>query len=109
MARSRRRDPHKATAPERLADTLARLLRSSGISDRVKQVSVLERWSELVGPEIAAVTRPLSLAADGTLFVAAKSHAWMSELTLMEGDLLASVNRVTGDRPIRKMRWSLMR
>jgi predicted nucleic acid-binding Zn ribbon protein len=109
MAPFRRRDPHRATAPERLAESLTRFLRSSGISDRVKQMSVLEHWEELVGAEIARVTQPLSITADGTLFVAAKSHAWMSELTLMEADLLASLNRVTGDRPIRRMRWSIMR
>ncbi|MGQ0766761.1 MAG: DciA family protein [Gemmatimonadota bacterium] len=109
MASSRRRDPHKATAPERLADALSRYLRTTGITERVRQMSVLEQWEELVGPEIGSVTRALSITADGTLFAAAKSNAWMTELTLMEGELLASLNRVTGDRPIRRIRWSLAR
>jgi predicted nucleic acid-binding Zn ribbon protein len=95
--------------PERLGEALGRYLGSSGIGDRVKQTSVLISWPELVGPEIAAVTRAVSVSEDGTLFAVAKSHSWMHELTLMEADLLASINRVTGARPIRHIRWALMR
>ncbi|MEO6444539.1 MAG: DUF721 domain-containing protein [Gemmatimonadaceae bacterium] len=101
--------PNEPGSPERLADLLSKFLRKSGIDSRIKQNAVIEQWATLVGPELAAVTRPLSVTEDGTLFVAAKTHAWMSELTMMERDLLASVNRITGDRPIHKLRWSLMR
>ena len=62
-----------------------------------------------MGPEIAGATQALSITDDGTLFVAVRSHAWMSELTMMERELLASVNRITGDKPILKLRWTLMR
>ncbi len=101
--------PNANDSPERLADLLARFLKKSGIESRIKQSAVIDQWATLVGPELAAVTRPLSVSEDGTLFVSARSHAWMSELTMMERDLLASINRITGDRPIHKLRWSLMR
>jgi predicted nucleic acid-binding Zn ribbon protein len=94
---------------ERLADALSRYLRSSGIGDRVKQSEVIAAWADLVGPEVAAVTRAISVSEDGTLFAVARNHAWMHELTLMGGDLLSSINRVTGNRPIVKIRWALMR
>ena len=95
--------------PERLADSLGRFMRSSGLGDRVKQSEVLVEWPLLVGPEIAAVTRAISVSEDGTLFAVARNHAWMHELTLMEADLLASINRITANRPIHKIRWALMR
>jgi predicted nucleic acid-binding Zn ribbon protein len=95
--------------PERLADLLAKFLRDSGIGGRIQQSSAIADWPLLVGPEIAAVTQPLSISEDGTLFVAVKSHAWMSELTMMERDLLDSINRTTGERPLHKLRWTLMR
>ena len=47
-------------------------------------------WPRLVGQQIAAVTKPLSVTADGTLFVAVTTHAWMTELSLLEPELLAS-------------------
>jgi len=101
--------PNDHDSPERLADLLSQFLKRRGLDARVRQSAVLEEWPTLVGPEIATVTRPVSIAADGTLFVAVRSHAWMSELTMMERELLASVNRITGDTPILKLRWTLMR
>ncbi|MEO7962630.1 MAG: DUF721 domain-containing protein [Gemmatimonadaceae bacterium] len=95
--------------PEPIADLLARFLRASGIAGRIEQSRVLDQWPALVGAEIAAVTRPLSVSEDGTMFVAVRSHAWMSELTMMERELLESVNREAGRRPIQRLRWSLMR
>lgn len=82
---------------------------SRGYAERVKQTQVLTDWGVLVGPEIAAVSRAVSIGADGTLFAVARTSAWVNELQLMEGELLASVNRVTGSKPIQRIRWSLMR
>jgi predicted nucleic acid-binding Zn ribbon protein len=101
--------PRRNEDAEPLADVLAKFLKRSGIEERLEQSRVLEQWPALVGAEIAAVTRPLSVSEDGTLFVAVRTHAWMSELTMMERELLESVNRATGDRPIVRLRWSLMR
>ncbi len=101
--------PNEPKDAERLADLLSSFLKKKGIDARIRQSAALDEWPALVGPEIAAVTRPMSIAEDGTMFVAVRSHAWMSELAMMERELLASVNRVTGDKPIRQLRWTLMR
>lgn len=101
--------PNEPENAERLADLLSRFLKRQGIEARIRQSAVLDEWPALVGPEIAAATRALSIADDGTMFVAVRSHAWMSELAMMERELLASVNRITGDKPIRQLRWTLMR
>ena len=101
--------PNGPDSPERLADLLSQFLKRTGMDARIKQSAVLEQWPTLVGPEIAGATQALSITDDGTLFVAVRSHAWMSELTMMERELLASVNRITGDKPILKLRYTLMR
>jgi predicted nucleic acid-binding Zn ribbon protein len=101
--------PNGDDSAERLADLLSQFLKRRGIDARIRQSGVLEEWATLVGPEIGAVTRALSIGEDGTLLVAVRSHAWMSELSMMERDLLASVNRITGDKPILRLRWTLMR
>jgi len=49
------------------------------------------------------------VTADGVLFVAVRTHAWMSELSLLEPELLASLNRNADRPPVRKIRWQLMR
>ncbi len=101
--------PRDGDSPERLADLLSQFLRKRGMDARIKQAAVLDEWATLVGPDVAAVTRPLSISEDGTLFVAVRTPAWMSELSMMERDVLASINRITPERPIHRVRWSLMR
>ena len=70
---------------------------------------MIPEWPTLVGAQISAVTEPLSVTADGVLFVAVRTHAWMSELSLLEPELLASLNRGSTRPPVRKIRWQLMR
>lgn len=101
--------PNDDRAPERIADVVTRYLRQSGIAGRIQQSRVIDDWAELVGPDIAAVTQPVSIAADGSMLVAVKTAPWMNELGMLERDLLECVNRVTSDRPILKFRWVLMR
>lgn len=93
--------------PTTLADALGGFLEKSGLAKRVEQATVVEEWPELVGPQIASVTKALSITPDGTLFVAVSSHAWMTELSLMEPQLLRSVNTRTDRAPIRKIRFRL--
>jgi predicted nucleic acid-binding Zn ribbon protein len=101
---SNRRKP-----PEKIDQVLAGFLQHSGLSDRVEQARVVPEWDSLVGGQIAAVTAPQSITPDGTLFVAVATHAWMTELSLLEPQLLRSLNRVPDRPPIRRLRWLLRR
>ena len=62
-----------------------------------------------MGPQIASVTEPRLITADGTLFVSVTTNAWMTELSLMEPELLRTINAQPGRLPIRKIRWQLRR
>lgn len=96
-------------APSPLGDVIASVLQHAGLSDRVAQASVIPEWPGLVGAQIAKVTEPVLLQQDGTLCVAVTTHAWMQELTLLEPQLLAALNRDPGRPPIVKLRWMLRR
>ena len=85
------------------------LLTRSGIADRVAQANVIPEWSKLVGPQIAKVTEPLSVTPQGTLFVAVTTNAWMTELSLMEPELLRRLNERTGRLTIKRIRWQIRR
>jgi predicted nucleic acid-binding Zn ribbon protein len=95
--------------PERVDAIVQRLLDQAGLSPRVAQAQVVPEWPRLVGPQIAAVTEPISVTPDGVLFVGVTTHAWMTELSLLEPELLRSLNTAP-DRPaIRRIRWLLRR
>jgi predicted nucleic acid-binding Zn ribbon protein len=95
--------------PAALGDVLAGVLQQSGLADRVEQAALLPEWPQLVGPQIAAVTEPRSVTADGTLWVAVTTHAWMTELSLLEPELLRKLASRPLKSPIRKIRWHLAR
>src|SRR5262245_58473320 len=99
----------RSKRPQQISSAISQFLEQSGLRDRVEQASVVPEWPQLGGPQISAVTEPLSVTPDGVLFVAVRTHAWMSELSLLEPELLATMNRRKDRPPIKKIRWQLMR
>jgi len=106
----RKRDPQeKKRKPETLGNVVGAFLKQSKLEARVEQASVVPEWELLVGKQIAKVTKPISVTADGTLFVAVKTSAWMTELSLMEPQLPRALNAKSGRARVRKIRLQLMR
>ncbi|GAC1649101.1 MAG: hypothetical protein NVS4B3_05620 [Gemmatimonadaceae bacterium] len=99
--------PKKGPVP--VSVVLREFLRESGLGERVEQASVVPEWAALVGEQIGAVTTPLSVTADGTLFVAVATNGWMTELSLLEPELLKSLNGKPGRAPVRRIRWQIRR
>ena len=95
--------------PERVANVVADFLARSGLAERVEQAGIIPEWPRLVGEQIAAVTEPQSISANGTLFVAVTTNAWMNELSLLEPELLRSLNARAERAPVKRIRWLLRR
>ena len=97
----------KRRKPERVSDVIAGFLKGSGLAARVDQAAVIPEWPTLVGPQVAAVTEPRSVTPDGTLFVWVTTNAWMTELSLLEPELLRALNAKPDRKPVRRIRWQL--
>lgn len=95
--------------PTPMGDVIASVLKHAGLTDRVARVGVIPEWPKLVGPQISVVTEPLLLQQDGTLVVMVTTSAWMQELSLLEPELLKSLNRDASRPPVVKLRWTLRR
>jgi len=93
--------------PVAVADALQGYLSRSGLAGRVAQAQVVPDWPRLVGVQIAAVTRPASVGADGTLFVRVTTSAWMTELQLMAPEIMAKLNAGRGAGRLKTIRWLL--
>lgn len=105
----KKREKQAKHAPAPIAEALASYLAQSGLAKRVDQAGIIPEWESLVGPQIAAVTRPLSVTRDGLLFVAVTTHGWMAELSLLEPDLLKRLNAKPDRPPVERIRWLLRR
>lgn len=65
--------------------------------------SVLGRWAQIVGPDLAAHAVPDGLA-DGELTVTADSTAWATQLRLLAAELVRRLNAELGDGSVRRVR-----
>ncbi|MDO8941839.1 MAG: DUF721 domain-containing protein [Desulfobacterales bacterium] len=95
--------------PAKLSDILASVIDRAGLTDRMAQARVIPEWPALVGPQIAAVTEPVALQRDGTLVISVRSNGWMTELSLMEPELLKALNADSSRPPIARLRLVLQR
>jgi predicted nucleic acid-binding Zn ribbon protein len=101
------RGGEKRRKPERVSDVIAGYLKQTGLAARVDQAAVIPEWAALVGAQVAAVTEPRSVTPDGTLFVWVTTNAWMTELSLLEPELLRALNSKSDRTPVRRIRWQL--
>lgn len=82
--------------PTRVGAMLSSVLEKHGLREQVQRMEVLELWPDIVGEQLARVTRARSVA-DAALIVEVRSSAWLMELNMMKGDFLARVNERLGD------------
>jgi predicted nucleic acid-binding Zn ribbon protein len=80
-ARPRREDPQPLNA------ALGGLLSARGWRDRAAVGTVFGNWPEIVGPQLAAHSKPESFD-DGELTVLADSDAWATQLRLLAPQVL---------------------
>ena len=92
-----------------IADIMAKVLEQKGMTERVAQVGAMDDWAQVVGRQIASVTEPLSVTADGVLWVRVTTAAWMNELSLLAPTLLQRLNAVPGRLPVKQLRFRLGR
>jgi predicted nucleic acid-binding Zn ribbon protein len=97
------------TAPKKpatLHDALDAWIARNGMIKRFDLAKAVAAWPDVVGPQVAAVTRALAVTPDGTLLVRVATHAWATELGLMAPRILTRLN---GDKRGRVLhiRWQV--
>ena len=88
--------------PTRVDAVLAGVLEKHGVQKQVQRIGVLELWPEIVGEQLARVTRVKGLDEDA-LFVEVRSSAWLMELSMMKDDFLERVNERLGEAPVERI------
>ena len=89
-------------AASRAGELVNTLLDGWGLSERLGQYRALVIWDDVVGPQIAARTRPERIR-DGVLEVCVDQPAWMQQLQLLKPQLLARLNERLGDGSLREI------
>jgi predicted nucleic acid-binding Zn ribbon protein len=89
--------------PQPLVSAIGGLLDTRGWQQQAAMGSVFGRWSDIVGHDLAAHTRPDSFA-DGELAVTADSTAWATQVRLLAPVLVRRLNAELGDGSVRRVK-----
>lgn len=88
--------------PARVDSLLQGLLEKHGVDKQIERHAVIELWPEIVGHQLAEVTKVKGLD-DAALFVEVRSSAWLTELSMMKDDFLERVNARLDRAPIERI------
>jgi predicted nucleic acid-binding Zn ribbon protein len=78
------------------------VLRKHGVDKHVRRAGIGELWPEIVGEKLAGVTRVKGMDGDA-LVVEVRSSAWLSELSMLKGEVLERVNVRVADAPVARI------
>lgn len=81
----------KMKEPILAAKLLDAVLKGSGLDQKLPQYKALLIWDDVVGPQIAARTRPMRIR-DNILEVNVDQAPWMQQLQLMKPKILKQLN-----------------
>ena len=81
--------------PQEIGNLFGKIVRDRGWSAPVAVGSVLSRWNELVGPQIAEHCTPESFE-DSTVIVRCDSTTWATQIRLLSHELLKHFDRELG-------------
>ncbi len=93
----------KKSGPEKIGSVLVSFLKKSGLSGRVDERAVLERWPEIVGSRAAEHTTAIDLS-NGILTIDADHAAWKQELTLLFPVIKEKFNKLDGEGTVTVVR-----
>lgn len=86
-----------------IGDQVDSIVAERGWDVDVAAGSVMGRWPQIVGVEVAAHTKPVTFE-DGVLTVRCESTAWATQLRLMQSQLLARITEEVGAGVVAELR-----
>jgi predicted nucleic acid-binding Zn ribbon protein len=82
--------------PRPVGASLSSIARSLGLTNTHTVVTVFGEWEQLVGPVLAAHTRPERLT-DGELLIVVDEPAWATEVRILAPQLLERLAKALGE------------
>ena len=85
-----------------IAEILKRVLGDRKFRQGVHKAEITLRWAEIVGPEIAARTKPVHLSR-GRLLIECDHDVWRTELSFLKPEILKRIAEVEGDGVVKEI------
>lgn len=88
--------------PSRLGDLIESLVSKLGQSGKFYGWRVVAKWPEIVGPEIAGVSKAVKFS-EGVLTIVVEKDVWRQELEMQIEKILDKIRRQRGGRVVEKI------
>ncbi len=85
-----------------MGDLLGELTSARGWAPRLRDARVHGRWSQIVGPELAAHVQPVRLHG-GVLVVRAESSPWATQVRYLSAHVAERANEILGPGSVRRV------
>ena len=89
---------------KRLRKAIEEAVDGAGIKSALDQETAVTLWGTVVGDVISAITRAEKVEA-GTLIVRVETSVWRQELHMQKEELIKKINKKTGTKAIRDIRF----
>lgn len=87
---------------QKLGDVLKEYIETMGMRRKLKEVSMVKRWEEIMGPTIAARTKKLVIK-NKVLFVEIDSSVVRAELVMLRDKIKYRINEEAGEIIVEKI------
>jgi len=88
--------------PAQVKDILDGLLSCLGIESKIKQMSVLKSWPDVVGKRISKHSCPVAIRK-GNLFVNVDSSGWLAQLSHFKEKIILEFNQRQGEEIVKNI------
>jgi len=88
--------------PIRLDKLIEQMLGAFGLRDKFHGWRTVNRWAEIVGPDIARHSRAVRFA-DGILTIVVEKDAWRQELEMQREQILQRIHATPGGTAVKKI------
>lgn len=102
--RRTRRGGGARKSPKGIAQAIREATAALGIDATLRRYAVITGWNDVVGEQIARVTKPLRLD-NGVLYVSVKTAPWRAELSLQRKEIIEKLNDAAGSRIVSDIRF----
>jgi hypothetical protein len=85
----------KGHRPERIGEILQERIEALGWGQRMREEDIYPCWEEVVGPQVAAHTRP-SHISNRRLTIVTENSVWTQQLLFLKSEILRGIRRRFG-------------
>ena len=85
-------EPRESTDPQQINSILNEIVESRDWRKGIAEGTLFSDWRAIVGDEIAEHSTPVTMY-EGRLTIQTSSTAWSTQLRLMQGDLLRTIQK----------------